>query len=162
MTEGVAVRGIRGGDAEARGDLRDARNHVRPDRALHEQQVQPVAHPEPVEAGLDQARSQLLVGGLVDVDHGAAVRVRQRPDAVQRGLPGQRPGALPAAAENDQRDQPRLPDQLVGGRVPGHPDELDHPRVDAGVTQRGADNLVDEDAGRPERGRPGTQDTGIP
>ena len=61
----------------------------------------------------------------MEVEHPAAVSVRQRAYAVGRALGGQRPGRVAAAAQDDQRDQLGLADQRVGGGLAGHPDELD-------------------------------------
>ena len=130
---------------------------VVPQRRVHQQQVEPVAHAEPVQAGLDQLPGQVQVGGGVDVQHRAAVGVRHRAHPVPGRLGGQRAGAVPAAAQDHQRDQAGLADQRPGRVLPGHPDQLDHGRVEPGGGQGGRDDLVRQRDGRTDRGRAGPQ-----
>ena len=128
-----------------------------PPRRVHQQQVEPVAHAEPVQAGLDQLPGHGQVGGGVDVEDRAAVGVGHRAHPVPGRLGGQRAGAVAAAAQDHQRDQAGLADQRPGRLLAGHPDQLDHGRVEPGGGQGGRDDLVRQRDGRTDRGRAGPQ-----
>ncbi len=93
----------------------------------------------------------------MNVKHPAAVGVRQRADPVRRAFRGQRAGGVAAAAQDHQRDQLRLADQRVRGRLAGHPDELDGGRVKARGGERRRDHLIGQRDRRAQRRAPGAQ-----
>jgi MFS family permease len=152
VAERVGVRGQRGGDAEPVQQRAQPGQQLVPPGWVHEQEVEPVAHAEPVQAGLDQLLGQAEVGGHVDVQDRAAVGMGHGAHAVPGGLGGQGPGAVPAAAQDDQRDQAGLADQGPGRVLPGHPDQLDHRRVQPGLGQGGRDDLVGQRDGGTDGG----------
>ena len=78
---------------------------------MDEQQVEPVAHAEPVDARLDQAQRHLGVGRRVDVEHPAAFGMSQHPDALERGDVRQAARRLAAAAEDHERNRMRQRDE---------------------------------------------------
>ena len=101
--------------------------------------------------------AQLPVRGPVQVEHAAALRVRQRADAVPGRLRGQLAGAGAAAAQDHQRHQVRLGDQRARGLPAGRADQLHRGRVQPGGGQRRPDHLVQQRGGGDERGRAGAQ-----
>jgi hypothetical protein len=148
----MRVRRQRGGDAELVQPGGDGRHQLGPPAGVHEQQVEPVADAEPVQAGGHQLFGQRPVGGRVQVHDRAAVGVGHRPHPVPGRLGGQRPGAVPAAAQDHQRDQAGLADQRPGRILAGRADQLDHGRVESVRGQRGRDDLIGQRDSRTDRG----------
>ncbi len=132
-----------------------------PGAGADEQQVQPVADAEPVQAGGDDLPGQRRVGGPVQVEHAAAVGVGQRPDPVPGGLGGQQPGGLAAAAQDHQRDQAGLADQLGGGLPVGGADELEGAGVEPGGGHGRPDDVVEQGGGGAQGGGAGAQHAGV-
>ena len=128
---------------------------------MDEQQVEAIAHTEPVDARLDQAQRHLRVGVGVDVQHPAPLGVREHPHSLERCDPGQPARRLAAAPEDDERDRARQRDECngtVARRVAHEPDRLGR-RAD--IAQRRTQHVVDERRHRRESRRAGAQDARV-
>jgi MFS family permease len=157
VAERVLVRRERDLDAQfgqLRGDVRQPRV---PELLVEEQQVEPVADAEPVEAAGDEGRSNHPFGRWMNVQDAAAVSMRERAHAVRRALGGQRAGGVAAAPQDHEGNQLRLADQRVRGGLSGHADELNRGRVKPGLSQGRRDHLIGQRDGRAQRGAPGPQ-----
>ena len=137
------------------------RDQLIPAVAVDQQQVQPVADPEPVEARPHHLSEEADVGRGVRVEHAPAVGVRERADAVGGRAHRQlaRGGAAPA--DDHERDQLRLRDQRRRAGAVGRPHQLHRPWVKVRRGERRCDYQVHERLGRTQRRAAGAQDPDV-
>ena len=129
--------------------------HERLRLAVDEGEVEPVADAEPVEAVLGEHDRPLGRGGRVDVEHPAPLGVGQRADAVLGRETGKRGGRLAAPAQDHERDPPRQRDECPRSLPVARADEPHGAGRQARRLEGRAQDLVDEDGDRSERGRAG-------
>ena len=128
---------------------------------MDQQQVEPVAHTEPVDARLDQAQGHLGVGRGIDVQHPATLGMREHPHPLERGDARQAAGGLTAASEDHERNRARQRDECdraVARRVAHEPDRLGRC---AGVGESRPEHVVDERRDRRESSRAGAEDARV-
>jgi hypothetical protein len=157
----VVVRRQRGAYAQFLHRADEVGHGVLGDAPVHEQQVQPVAHAQPVQAGDHQFGGPGEVRRGVDVQHAAAVGVGERAYAPAGRLCAEGPGGVAAAAQDHQWDQVRLTYQGDRALPAGVREQLDRVRVQPDVGETGGDGVLVQGAGGGQRGGAGTQHTGV-
>ena len=132
-----------------------------PPVVVDQQEVEPVADPQPIQAGPQQLAKQVGVGGRIGVEHAAAVGMGQRADTVGCRAHRQLTRRGAAAANDHERDQAGFGDERGGPGTVCGADQLYRVRVQPRTGQRGRDDAVDQRLGGSQRGAPGTQDPDI-
>ena len=130
---------------------------VERERPVDEQQVEPVAHAEPVEARLHERARLLGIGRRMHVEDAAALGVRERAHSVLCRESRERGRRLAAAAQDDERDEAREHDERAGSLAIGRPHEADGTRRQPGFRESGTQHLVDDRRDRAQRGAAGAE-----
>ena len=100
--------------------------------------------------------------GSVDVEHSAALGVRERTNAVRGGQPLERGRRLAAAAQDHQRNQPRQRHERLGAGALRRAHEPDRSARQARLVERGPQHLVDEHRTVPSAAPPVRSTTALP
>ena len=129
--------------------------------AVDEEQIEAVAHAEPVQARVDERERLLELGRVVDVEHSAAFCVGERPHAVLRRESRECCRRLAAPSQDHERDPLWKGDEHACAFALGRADEPDRAGRESGGFESGAQNLVDKDGHGPQCGAAGPEHRGV-